>query len=187
MQQQKAQLRADIEKRLSALSEKDRAAESRSICRRLEELLPKKPVTICAYVPFPNEVDIRPLLQILLEKNYPLFLPRFAGGKLVFRQAQDLKDLKRGSLGNLEPPAANAELGPQELSHILIPGRAFDRSGGRLGRGNGGYDHWMADQKKENAEAKFWGVCFECQLVQEIPMEAHDERVDAVVTARGFI
>ena len=187
MHQQKSQLRDDIEERLSRLSAKDRTAESRSICRRLTELLPQKLVTICAYVPLKNEVDINSLLRHLLEKDYSLFLPRFEGGKLAFRRTQNLSELERGPLGNLESLITNEELDPKVLSHVLIPGRAFDRSGGRLGRGNGGYDHWIDGQRKENPETVFWGVCFECQLTHEIPMEAHDERVDAVVTARGFV
>ena len=138
MQQQKTELREDIQIRLSRMSEKDQAAESRSVSRRLLELLPSDPVTICAYVPLPDEVDIRPFLEELLQKNYPLYLPRFEGNALVFRQADDLSNLERGALNIHEPSAESPKLDPSHATHIIIPGRAFDRSGGRLGRGNGG-------------------------------------------------
>ena len=30
------------------------------------------------------------------------------------------------------------------------------------------------------------GIALECQIVDTVPMEAHDEKVDALVTARGL-
>ena len=186
MQQKKSQLRDAIKKRIAQMSEKDRAAESRSICRRILETLPDAPVMICAYNPITYEVDIRPLLEELLAKKYQLYLPRYEGGKNVFRKLEDLKDLTKGSFDILEPPR-DAELLPGEGETIaLVPSRAFDRMGGRLGRGNGGYDHWIAAQRSQNPQTQFWGICFDCQLVQEVPMEEHDERVDGVITGRGL-
>ena len=184
---QKAELREAIAHRISQLSEKDRAAESRSICRRIIEALPQDPVTVCAYYAMPNEVDLKPLLDELLKKGFPLFLPRCESEKLVFRQVQDLSSLTKGSFDIPEPSTNASALDPQTASHVIVPGRAFDQKGGRLGRGNGGYDHWIADQRKTNPNTLYWGVCFECQLVPEVPMEAHDERVDAVVTARDIM
>ncbi|MFA7682254.1 MAG: 5-formyltetrahydrofolate cyclo-ligase, partial [Candidatus Peribacteraceae bacterium] len=69
----------------------------------------------------------------------------------------------------------------------LIPGRAFDRDGNRLGRGNGSYDHWIREQRTANPQTKIWGIAFECQIVPIVPTEEHDERVDALITARGLI
>ncbi len=69
---------------------------------------------------------------------------------------------------------------------VLVPGRAFDAKGARLGRGNGGYDKWIAQERSRNAPYQYWGVAFECQVVDEVPVEAHDQKLDAVVTARGF-
>ena len=138
-------------------------------------------------MPMGDEVDIRDLLLQLLEQGYPLYLPCFDGEKLVFRRAEDLENMKPGRLKTLEPSQDAAELDPAEASHVLVPGRAFDRSGNRLGRGNGGYDHWIADQRKVNQETVFWGVCYECQVVNAVPVEAHDEAVDEVITARGSL
>lgn len=187
MRKMKQKLRDDIRKRLSQLSENDRATESRSLCRRLLELLPGDPAAICAYYPLRNEVDIQPLLSDLLGRKFQLFLPRFEGGALVFRSLQDLSGLQPGLLNTLEPSADAPLLDPKTLSHALIPGRAFDRSGNRLGRGNGGYDRWIAHQRSVNPRTVLFGICFECQLVREVPVEAHDQPVDAVVTARGIV
>ena len=183
MQQQKSSFREDITNRIKRMTEKERAAESRSVCRRVSEELGD--IAVCVYSALPTEVDLTQLIEKLFKKNAPLYFPRFESGKNVFRRASSLDELKVGSFGIMEPPITAEELLLDAPLIAIVPGRAFDASGGRLGRGNGGYDHWIRDVRSKNPESKFLGVCFECQIVQEVPMEAHDERVDQVFTARG--
>jgi len=57
----------------------------------------------------------------------------------------------------------------------------------RLGRGNGGYDHWIEKQRDVNPDTRMIGVAFECQIVNEVPIDAHDEKMDEVITDRGSI
>jgi 5-formyltetrahydrofolate cyclo-ligase len=183
---QKSQLREDIRHRLLSFSSEELAAESRSLCRRLHDLMPREPQVIAAYYPLKDEADVKPLLTDLLRDGHHIYLPRVEKEDMVFRRIPHLQ-LARGVFNIPEPLADAPLLDPMKLAYALIPGRAFDRSGNRLGRGNGGYDHWIREQRKMNRRTVFWGVCFECQLVQEVPVEAHDEKVDAVVTARGRI
>lgn len=186
-QASKSALRNAIKERLSRLSAKDRAVESRSICRRILENLPEQPTTVCAYVPMGDEVDIRPVLAEIIGHGHVLYLPRKEGNHFAFRKAETVDALENDDFGIPAPPADAALLDPQELSIALIPGRAFDRSGNRMGRGNGGYDIWMRMQRAQNARSRFWGIAFECQFADRVPMEAHDERVDALVTARRLV
>jgi 5-formyltetrahydrofolate cyclo-ligase len=72
---------------------------------------------------------------------------------------------------------------PEEIDLILVPGLAFTRDGQRLGRGGGYYDRYLASLP--TAIMKL-GVCFQCQLVESLPLEAHDQRVHAVVTEDGI-
>ena len=187
---QKSQLREDIRHRLLSFSSEELAAESRSLCRRLHDLMPREPQVIAAYYPLKDEADVKPLLTDLLRDGHHIYLPRVGKGDMVFRRIPHLQ-LARGVFNIPEPLADAPLLDPMKLAYALIPGRAFDRSGNRLGRGNGGYDHWLrwirAYYQKSSSERlpAFWGVAFECQIVQEIPFEAHDEKVDSVVTARG--
>ncbi len=180
----KKQLRDSIKLRLMRLSDKDRAAEARSLCRRILQNLPPPPANICAYIPLKDEVDINPLLTDLLAKGYDLFLPRFEG-KLVFRKADDLAHLTPGQFNIPEPSEDSLLLDPAAPAVVLVPGRAFSRKGERMGRGNGGYDIWIREKRKMGAETQFWGVAYEHQIMNEVPMEEHDERVDRVLTARG--
>ncbi len=150
------------------------------------EALPSPPLSVCAFVPFKDEVDIRPLIEELLATNYDLYLPRFEGGKLAFRQAKDLDHLTIGPFDIPEPSSDSPALPLSSETIVLVPARAYTKTGERLGRGNGGYDIWIREQRKLNPRTQFWGICFEAQVMNEVPMEGHDERVDRVVTDRGF-
>ncbi len=183
--EEKAILRQSIKDRLVRFSDHDRLAESRTVCREIRKALPKEPVPIAAYFPLKDEVDLRPLLEDLLKEKWPVFIPGIEHGAMVFRQIHSLAELNVGKFTVLEPPRGAPLLDPSALQIALIPGRAFDRLGNRLGRGNGGYDRWIKQQRAANPKARFWGICLELQLVQHVPMQDHDERVDSLVTARG--
>lgn len=83
--------------------------------------------------------------------------------------------LEVGSYGIIEPVAAIPAVEPAEISLVIVPGMAFDRDGGRLGRGGGYYDRFLP---RLNPEAPRWAVGYACQLVDDpVPGEGHDERV----------
>ena len=185
LSEEKSQLRDSIKQRMSRLSPKTREAEERSLLKRIKELLGDAPKTIAAYIPLTDEVDIRPLLTELLKNGWNLFLPRFEGGKLAFRRAEKITGLTPGQFGIPEPSLSSALLKPEELDVVLVPGRAFTKEGQRMGRGNGGYDIWIRAQRNLNPKTQFWGVALECQVLERIPVEPHDEAVDQVLTARS--
>ena len=168
------------------MNSKERAAESRSICRRILPLIPKGS-TVTAYYPLKTEVDLRSLLQEFKKENIKVFLPVFDGRTLIFREFSNESELAKGELHILEPPHSSPLLDPQSLDFALVPARAFDESGWRLGRGNGGYDLWIRKQRALNPHTKIFGIAFECQVLRSVPREEHDERVDGIITARGLM
>jgi len=125
-------------------------------------------------------------MRTLIERGDTVYLPCFEKGDLTFRQLTNLGDIHLGEFGIPEPAPESTHYDPQMIDMVLVPGRAFDRNRRRLGRGNGGYDRWISRHRKENTQTQIIGVAFECQIVQEVPCEAHDERMDGVVTARGY-
>ena len=69
---------------------------------------------------------------------------------------------------------------------IIVPGLAFDRQGGRLGYGSGFYDRFIEHYEKRGLPHPLkLGVCFETQLLDDVPMEQHDLRVDRIITEAG--
>jgi 5-formyltetrahydrofolate cyclo-ligase len=87
-------------------------------------------------------------------------------------------DLVPGALRALEPPPSAAGLPARDVDFVVVPGVAFDAAGRRLGRGRGHYDATLAAA----GPAFLCGIAFEVQVVDEVPSEAHDVALDAVVT-----
>ena len=102
--------------------------------------------------------------------------PKIDRNNLVFCPVASGKDLRPGQFGILEPMQAPAPLSPDV---ILVPGFAFTREGHRLGRGAGFYDRFLGASPPGIIKA---GICFDFQIVPELPAEAHDVPMDLVIT-----
>ncbi len=83
-------------------------------------------------------------------------------------------------LGVMQPSARAAQPVPlSEIRVILVPGVMFcQKTGGRIGRGKGFYDRILA----EVPHALKIGVCFDVQLIEELELRGHDQKVDVVIT-----
>ncbi len=97
---------------------------------------------------------------------------------MEFRQIRSLGELVPGAWGIGVPPAEAPLAPPPDV--ILVPGVAFDEWGGRLGRGGGFYDATLT-----SLPGLRLGVAFDIQLVERVPLAAHDERIHALVTESG--
>lgn len=151
-----------------------------------DALLPHWPdsfadLAVAGYYPIKSEFDPRPLLQTLRLAGVRVGLPRMVGAKspLVFHRWVAGDALEVGNYNVKEPRADAPGLDPDI---ILLPLLAFDAQGGRLGWGGGYYDRTLA--AKPGAFAV--GIAFDEQEVDACPMEAHDRRLDAVLTPSGF-
>lgn len=106
-----------------------------------------------------------------------LAFPRTAGTTMTFVAGRDLVP---GRFGIREP--VGDEL-PPPPDLILVPGLAFDRWGSRLGWGGGFYDRWL----DSHPGVPRLGVGFSCQIVEQLPGEPHDLRVNFVLTEDGLV
>ncbi len=73
-----------------------------------------------------------------------------------------------------------------QLDALIVPLRAFDASGARLGRGKGFYDALIA-QLRPDARAATLGFAFETQLVSAVPLASHDAHVAWMATERRLL
>ena len=131
-----------------------------------------------------GEISTRPVLDCARAAGRRLLWPRVnPQGELEFAACPGWEALRPGRYGVLEPPAelAAEPLGPDVL--VLVPGLAFDRTGGRLGRGGGHYDRALARRRG----ARSFGTGFAFQVVEELPLEPWDARVDALLTEEGIL
>ena len=179
----KSDLRQKIRARLEKISPAVRAVESFELRERLQAQIPSAH-TILFFAPLPNELDVWPMLELALATGTNCALPFFDaekksyGAKLLKNLAADIV---LGKFGVREPAAHCEEIPLNQFDLVLVPGLAFDLSGNRLGRGKGFYDRILAE-----ASGIKCGVCHNFQLLEKIPTEAHDAKVDFIFTpARG--
>ena len=133
------------------------------------------------YAAMSAEVDLDPAVSPLTEAGHPVAFPRVsAGGRMAFHQVGRTADLVRRrpapSLPAIREPTVDAPVVTPGV--VVVPGLAFDGTGGRLGHGGGYYDRYLAD----HPAPRTIGVCASALLVDRVPVEPHDRRVDAVVT-----
>jgi len=143
---------------------------------------------IMAYASMRKEIKTFELLEELLDQEYLLYLPytRQETIDLGAAQISNLdKDLKDGVFGVQEPVAKiRDEEVPADLDLIIVPGACFTNGGYRIGYGGGYYDSFLA--KHANGALKV-GFCYDCFIVDSIPVEDHDVPVDLIITEKRII
>ena len=133
------------------------------------------------YHPVGSEFDPTPIRVAGAARALPVVVVREAA--MVFRLHEPGQPLAADALGILAPAADAAEAWPDI---VFTPVLAFDRQGGRLGQGGGHYDRTIAALRTKKPVLVI-GVAYAGQEVPEIPMEPHDERLDAILTETAYI
>ncbi len=140
----------------------------------------KKASSILLFAPLPGEADPLPLMEALPGRNF--LFPKVEGEDLgIYLQSPD-SSWTTGPYGLREPdPRTWERRNPDTIEVALVPGLAFDASGGRLGRGKGYYDRLLGTLGFHGLKV---GICMEWQLVELVPCATHDIRMDMVVAGR---
>lgn len=172
----KSELRQRICAQRECMSAAEVTAASLALCRRLAAWPPLLQARIVlTYLAFRNEPDLSRLF--VLRPDLEWVAPRIAPGRRLLLHPYDPARLVRHRFGMLEPSADLPLVDPIALDVVLVPGVAFDRQGGRLGFGGGYYDRFLP-----TTPALRVGVAFDSCVVEELPCEAQDQRVDWVIT-----
>jgi 5-formyltetrahydrofolate cyclo-ligase len=138
--------------------------------------------TVAAYVSVDTEPPTLLLLDALLGHGARVLLPVIDALALDWAAYTGPADLSAGPLGLSEP--ATPRLGADALTQadvVIVPALAADRLGNRLGRGRGFYDRALID-----VAAPIVAVLYDAELVDDVPAEAHDRRVDAILRPAGL-
>jgi 5-formyltetrahydrofolate cyclo-ligase len=133
-----------------------------------------------------SEIDPRPLGEQLLAMGWTLALPASEGvdEPVVFRAWKPGDRLAPDVVGIAAPLASAPEVRPRIIVCPLI---AFDRRGGRLGQGGGYYDRTIELARASPKPPWVVGLGFSIQEVARVPVEPHDQRLDAILTEKAFI
>ena len=177
----KAEARKEIRRRIEAMSAAERAAASEAARQRVAELPELMSATVVmAFVPMPDELDTRPMIEAMIAAGKRVVVPHTLASecRMIPVRIAGFRDLRKGAYGIAEPDS-DETCPPEEIDLIIVPARAFDRRGNRLGRGAGFYDRFMT---REGFRAVRCGIAFACQVLPSVPHEAHDLPVQILVT-----
>jgi 5-formyltetrahydrofolate cyclo-ligase len=137
---------------------------------------------IVLYASLRGEVETALIAADALRSHLRLYYPIVDREKRRIRlgAVSDLSELAPGAFGILEPAAAGAlEAGDLGPALVCVPGVAFTPAAARLGRGGGYYDRLLTAL---SAEAVTAGLGYSFQLIDRLPEQLHDRRLDLVVT-----
>lgn len=133
--------------------------------------------TIMLYHSLPDEPCTHKLAERLRQVGKTVLMPKVTGATSMELRVYDGPDtLTIGSFGILEPDGT-LFTDYAAIDTAVIPGMAFDPHGNRLGRGKGYYDRLLPLA----ANAYKIGVCFAFQMLDNVPADAHDIRMDEVL------
>ncbi|MCA9507778.1 MAG: 5-formyltetrahydrofolate cyclo-ligase [Myxococcales bacterium] len=120
-----------------------------------------------------DEIEIKFIANLLKNAGCSLFFPSPS-----WKNAPQLLWIEEHSQNYIESP---------RLDLIIVPGRAFDKHGRRLGRGQGCYDRCLAPLLFSPKSPILMGVALKEQIVEAVPTQAHDIKMDFILTPENVL
>ncbi|XP_053615033.1 uncharacterized protein Mthfs [Plodia interpunctella] len=184
----KTALRAEIDEQISALSEEEKKRQSEVVFQKLvNHPWYTNAERISLFLSTDREINTFPILDHIRSRGAHAFAPQYAGGRMRMLRMdtddeKDMPETKHGIKQHSKEVVREDAMLTGGLDLIIAPGVAFARSGDRLGHGGGYYDRYMKlARANPNAAPKVVAVAFDCQIVESVPMDEHDQKVDLVL------
>lgn len=175
----KSSLRKLVRERLRILSAEEIATKSARICEKIRASdFWSEAEVVGFFAAKETEPNLESLWNFADAKT--IGYPRVNGVELDLISVENPAALQTSRWQLREPLHDESKIvWPAQLDLIFVPGLAFSLGGLRLGRGGGFYDRLLAHP---NLRACKIGVCFEEQILPDLPREPHDRAVDSIIT-----
>ena len=175
MQSEKENIRKEIKKKICNLSDVEKKRQSSLVFDKLEKMPEFQYANIILmYWSLPNEVETHDFIE-KWSKSKTILLPVVQDSALVLKYYTEKSCLVVGKYAICEPATEGFSDYPQ-IDLCIIPGLAFDKQGNRLGKGKGFYDKLLS-----NINAVKVGVCFDVQIVDNVPHDDWDRKMDLIL------
>ncbi|MGA0130525.1 MAG: 5-formyltetrahydrofolate cyclo-ligase [Candidatus Nanopelagicales bacterium] len=176
----KAELRSKLLIERRARSDRHMVAEQ--IAEFAASLINDHETDIGLYSSTEIEPPTSELIKIL-EKDKNLYFPKVINNDLAW--IKNPKEFEKGSFNILEPVGMGALISEfPEITSLFIPAFAVSPRGMRLGKGGGFYDRLLA---KLDLRLKKIAIVFDSEVIDDLPSESHDEKVDFIVTEKRIL
>lgn len=147
----------------------------------------KRARTVFYFASFRSEVSTSSQIEEALRMGKRIILPKVdrIDKRLRLYEIYNTGEIKPGFMGIPEPDVpSERERDINDADLVIMPGVAFDLKGNRLGYGAGYYDKLLSTLEKE---IPLVAIAYEEQIVDSLPSESHDVRVDMIVTDKRII
>ncbi|NPA35943.1 MAG: 5-formyltetrahydrofolate cyclo-ligase [Chlorobi bacterium] len=179
LKDQKKAIRKRIKELKKAASPEELKKQSRIIQEKVMQSEHfKDSEHILLYWPLPDEVDTKEILNEFKDSK-KLYLPVIKGDDLEIYLFEGDDKMVPGEKYGIPEPAGKKIEDETLIELVIVPGVAFDKENNRLGRGAGYYDRILIRLPRSRKT----GLAFNFQIVDKIPAEPHDIRMDEVITA----
>lgn len=186
---EKRRIRKNVLALRDAMSPAVRTEKSSRIIKRLftTEIYRSADV-ILTYVNYQSEVITTDLIERSLADRKLVFAPKVAGDDMDFYRIEGMSSLAEGYQGILEPSGDEIIFCENSKNTLMImPGAVFDEKRHRIGYGKGFYDRYLMRMEELGNTIHTLALCFECQVLQNIPYGMHDRKPDFVLTEKRLI
>ena len=174
----KVQLRAMIRGKKRAMTEEQIEKASRELGEKFAACPQYAAAkTIYGYMPYNQEVRTVPMLERAIRDGKQVAVPKVYGDTMRFILVTDLSAMKKSEFG-IPEPIADGPVADDPHALVLMPGLAFTARGDRMGYGGGFYDKFLAQEPEHPTVA----LCYDFQLLENLPTEAYDIPVHLVLT-----
>jgi len=183
----KEKLRNDIFQIRKSLSDSELIDKNNKIKDIIYKMdLFKQASIILFYVSYRSEVNTHDMIKHCLSNGKKIIVPKvdLKKNKLLLSELSSWNHLEYGAYDILEPKLEYIkEVSIDSIDLMFIPGVVFDIFGNRIGHGKGYYDRLLRNPH----QAISIGLAFEFQIVENIPAESHDIKVDKIVTENRIL
>lgn len=175
--ERKQAIRREVRRRIKELSSEVMVAAADEIFERVEQTEQfVEARCVALFAAMNDEVPTATALLRWRNAGKCVVVPRVEGDIMRFYD-YDPARMQSGAFG-IEEPIGDVEHPVEDIDLIIVPARAFTRSGIRLGRGGGFYDKYMS---LPDFRAYKIGIAFGCQMFDELMCDSHDIKVDEVI------
>jgi 5-formyltetrahydrofolate cyclo-ligase len=178
----KLQLRNDLKARLMAMSVGARSEKSKLACRNLVETQQfQRSAVVMIYLSLPHEVDTAAIILSAWQHGKTVAVPKISWQQrhMIPVVINSLDTGFATEVGGLRNPITGLPMPIEDIDLVVAPGLGFDRRGDRIGRGGSYYDRFFVNK---GLCAVKCGLAFEEQVVENVPVDEHDVRMDMLVT-----
>lgn len=178
-------IRKIVKLKKSELSSEDVLVYSHKVCQKfLEQDFYKTATAVYPYLAYNTEILTNEIIERAWQDGKKVAVPKVLDdGIMEFYYIDSFDSISEGYCGIPEP--SGGRVAKDEKVLILMPGLAFDKNHNRIGYGGGFYDRYL----ERYADTDFTKISFayDFQIFEELEVEGHDQKIDAVITEYGVL